>query len=104
MLPGTVILEEVSIPISKKKKLLLDIFLTKHRVAVEVNGGHHRKRVGFFQTRQQFNKQVENDKQKREWANINGIHLIELWFDEGTDRWEQKIREVLFQKAKCSTT
>ena len=94
VLPATMILNEVAIPIDRKKKLYLDIYLSQHKIAIEVMGKQHKKKVPFFQTKRQFGKQLENDALKKEWCLLNSIVFLEFWFDR-EDVWELKLREIL---------
>ena len=95
VLPSTMILQEVAIPIDNKKRLYLDIFLPMHRVALEIQGRQHDKRVKFFQTRHQHNRQLENDKLKSDWCRLNNIPLLYFNHDEDAKTWEIKLREML---------
>jgi hypothetical protein len=57
-------------------------------------GCQHRTMSVFFHTKQQYNKQVENDTLKKEWCLTNGIVFLEFWHDQ-EDIWEDKLKEIL---------
>jgi hypothetical protein len=95
LLPSTMVLEEVSVPVDRKKTLYLDIFLSIHRLALEIQGQQHGlKRINFFQTKHQHNRQLENDDKKRQWCELNNIQLIYLNHDE-EKQWEQILKTAL---------
>jgi hypothetical protein len=94
LLPISPILNEVAIPIDRRRTLFLDIFLPIHKIAIEVQGAQHGCRVAFFQTKQQHNRQVENDRKKREWTALNNITLLEFWYNE-EKQWEAILKEAL---------
>jgi len=95
ILGGTPILQEVTIPITLRKKLRLDIYLPRHNIAFEIQGAQHGKRIPHFQTRQQHNKQVANDECKKEWCNLNGISLLYFNHDETIEQWMIKLTKAL---------
>ena len=95
-IPGILILEEVTIPVDKGKKLYLDIYLPKHKVCVECHGKQHgQTRVKFFQTRQQHNKQLQNDNDKYNWCIENGIKILYFHHDESPETWQNKLNRAL---------
>ena len=104
VLPGTMVLQEVAIPIRKGKTLYLDIYLPRHKVAVEVMGAQHGKaRVSFFHTSEQCRRQTRNDKCKKEWCELNNIPLVYFEYNENPEQWKIKLRQVLYQEYKGQT-
>jgi hypothetical protein len=100
LLPGTLLLYEVSIPIQIRKKLWIDIYIVRHNIMVEIQGRQHTHRVKHFQTAKQFAEQQERDEQKRMWCELNNIPLIHLNYNEDTITWTEKIKQVLFRKSE----
>ena len=95
VLPGTLILEEVGIPVKKNKRLKLDIYLPKFRIAIEVQGMQHFKIVKHFQSKKQYYQQQNNDEDKAHWCRLNEITLVYFNFDEHWDTWKTKLNNVL---------
>jgi len=95
VIPGVLILFEVSIPIGKKKKLWVDMFLPTHKLGIEVNGIQHSKKIRHFHTRSQFNRQKENDDLKQQFFELNSMRFVVLDYDEGEITWIQRIRKAL---------
>jgi hypothetical protein len=102
VIPGTLILTEIPLPITKSRKvrggaaLRADIFIIRHKIIVEVMGRQHFCRVNHFQTRIQHNKQLINDDIKRQWCELNQIPLIYFNFNETIETWEEKLRGILY--------
>jgi hypothetical protein len=87
--PADIILEEF--PCSGEG-LFLDFFLPRSKIAVEVQGPQHKKFVAFFHnTKADFQKQVQRDKRKESWCEINEIRLIKIDWGEK----EENIKNVL---------
>jgi len=84
-------LEEVSLPGSKS--LRCDFYLPKRKLMVEVHGEQH---YGFVQRFHEaflgFLKSKQRDENKIEWAEINGIDLIELPHYETDDEWKRRLQ------------
>jgi hypothetical protein len=90
--PTCIILEEVSIPLTRKDIVYLDIFLPLLKIAVEVHGEQHYKFVaGFHRTYRDFLQQKQRDKKKAEWLELNGFKFVELKFNEDISEWKNKI-------------
>ena len=65
---------------------------------IEYNGIQHEKPVDFGAkgksfSENQYNKQIENDEIKRQYANQNDITLIEIWYYDFN-----RISEILSKK------
>ena len=81
------VLEEWIIPASR---MSLDYFLPNIMTGVEIQGNQHRKFCKFFHgTIQGFKAQLERDSAKKEWCELNGIELIEIYEE---DDIEEKLK------------
>ena len=58
------------------RKLELDIWIPKFKIAIEYQGEQHYKKG--FQTLKAFKELKKRDAEKKEIAKLNGINLIEL--------------------------
>lgn len=61
-------------------KLSYDFYLPKFNLLIEYQGTQHEKPVEHFGGEEQFLKQQEHDKRKREYALNNNIQLLEIWY------------------------
>lgn len=68
--------------VSEKFPLSYDMCFTLNEqiYLIEVQGEQHKKPIYFFGGEEQFKTQQEHDKRKREFAEKNGYHLIEIWY------------------------
>jgi hypothetical protein len=74
------------------KNLELDGYNHELRIAFEYNGVQHYKYSPLFhKTRDDFNKQLERDIEKRELCKLNNIHLIEIPYTIKYDNLEKYI-------------
>jgi hypothetical protein len=88
------ILEEVTIPISKKDRLYLDFYIPVLGTAVEVHGEQHFKFVPFFHgTAYGFLQHRQRDAQKIQWCELNNIQVISLNYNESIEEWRDKFNE-----------
>jgi very-short-patch-repair endonuclease len=75
--PLDIICEEVYIPI---ERFYLDFFIPTKFLVIEVNGRQHKEHVKFFhRTKIEFRKQRDIDQRKRDWCELNGFRLIEIY-------------------------
>jgi hypothetical protein len=89
--PTLLVLEEVSLPIKRGLTLYFDFYLPLRKLAYEVHGEQHYKyNTMFHTTRQDFMKQRKNDALKVQWAEINGITVVTLPYNE-TEKWEEYV-------------
>lgn len=63
-------------------KLSYDFYIPSLNVAIEGNGSQHYKPSETFGGEKQFEKQLEHDKRKREYALLHGFKLIEIPYYE----------------------
>ncbi len=90
--PTCIILEEVSIPLTRSDTVYLDMFLPLLKIAVEVHGEQHYKFVAcFHRTYRDFLQQKQRDKRKKEWLESNGFKFVELKFNEDLEQWKKLI-------------
>lgn len=63
--------------------LFLDLYVPSQKLGVECHGQQHFKfNTHFHKNIFEFHKAVRRDKMKVEWAEVNGIDLIIVRFDE----------------------
>jgi hypothetical protein len=61
--------------------LSYDFYLPKENLLIEYQGEQHfRFKEGFHQTMEDFFKQQEHDRRKKEYASQNKIKLLEIWY------------------------
>jgi|688.fasta_scaffold269464_3 hypothetical protein len=88
--PFDQILEEVNLPGSN---LIADFYIHSKKMIVEVHGQQHYKyNAHFFKTRGDFLQAQKRDKEKVRWAELNGITLVALPYNE-RENWERIIDE-----------
>ena len=73
----------------------LDVYAPSIKIAFEYQGQQHYEPIEVFGGWQHFEKQKENDKQKREICKNNGIDLIEWKYTENINKFvlDQKLSE-----------
>jgi hypothetical protein len=62
------------------RKLSYDFYLPKFNLLIEYQGEQHERPVDFFGGIEEFNKQIEHDKRKKEYSIVNKINLLEIWY------------------------
>lgn len=72
-------------------QLSYDFYLPQYNLLIEYQGEQHKKYIpGFHKSKKDFEKQVEHDKRKKEYAQLNNIKLLEIWY------WDyDRIEEIL---------
>lgn len=61
----------------------LDLFNANKKIAIEVQGPHHTQfNKGFHKNEFDYVQQLKKDEIKREFCEINGITLIEVFYEE----------------------
>lgn len=87
------VFEEVPIEIRKREVLYLDFFLPLKMLAIEVQGQQHYEfSLHFHGTRWNYLESKRRDREKREWADLNNIKLVELPYNESTEQWIERIK------------
>lgn len=61
-------------------KLSYDFYLPNFNLLIEYQGEQHEHPVAAFGGKEQFDIQQEHDRRKREYACVNGIELLEIWY------------------------
>jgi hypothetical protein len=90
MYPMDAILEEVALP---GTRLFADFYINRIKMIVEVHGEQHYKyNAHFFNSQKDFLQAKKRDQDKKNWAKLNGISLVELPFNE-QNKWESIINE-----------
>jgi len=71
--------------------LSYDFYIPKYNLLIEYQGEQHEKYIpGFHKSKKDFEKQLEHDKRKREYAKEKNIELLEIWY------WDfDNIEEIL---------
>lgn len=70
----------------------IDLFLPNRLIAVECQGEQHSTySAHFHKTKLGFMKAKGRDRKKVEWAEVNGIRLICLNYNETDEQWKDKI-------------
>lgn len=62
------------------KKLSYDFYLPSYNLLIECQGIQHKKWMKGWITKKDFEKQLEHDKRKREYAKQHNIKLLEIWY------------------------
>ena len=61
--------------------LSYDFYLPNYNLLIECQGEQHERFVkGFYKTKEDFKKQLEHDRRKREYAEKHNINLLEIWY------------------------
>lgn len=94
LFPVNIILEEVVLPgSSHNKSLSADFVIVSLNLMVEVHGEQHYKFNNFYyKTISDFHQARRRDNNKREWAELNGLTLVVLPFNQ-IDKWEELIND-----------
>lgn len=73
--------------------LKYDFYLNKHNLLIEFQGKQHEKPYERFGGQEQFEKQQEHDRRKRDYAKEHNIELLEIWY------WDfNNIEQILNEK------
>lgn len=84
------ILEELPLPGSYG--LTVDFYVPVHKLMVEVHGKQHYEFTPYFHTNiMGFWASKKRDKDKRSWAELNNLYLVELPYNESTEQWRERI-------------
>ena len=78
------------------KNLSYDFYLPKLNLLIEYHGMQHEKYIkGFHKSKKDFEKQIEHDRRKCEYAQIHNINLLIIWY------WDfDNIKEILERELK----
>ena len=75
--PHDMIFEEVKVP---GDGFILDFFIPSLDLVIECHGRQHTEHVPHFHaTKKDFHNQQDTDQKKRDWCELNGFRLIEIY-------------------------
>lgn len=80
--------------------LSYDFYLPQYNLLIEYQGSFH-DGTADLQTSEQFEIQQEHDRRKREYAELHGIKLLEIWywdFDNIEEIIQNKLNEIISKK------
>jgi hypothetical protein len=61
--------------------LSYDFYLPKYNLLIEYQGEQHERYIkGFHKSKKDFEKQIEHDRRKKEYAKQNGYNFLEIWY------------------------
>ena len=64
----------------KGGNLSYDFYLPDYNLLIECQGIQHEKWVKNWITKEDFEKQLEHDKRKKQYAKEHNINLLEIWY------------------------
>jgi len=78
------------------KPLSYDFYIPKFNLLIEYQGEQHERYIkGFHKSKKDFEKQLEHDRRKKEYAQNNNINFLEIWY------WDyDRIEEILEKELK----
>src|SRR5436309_12247152 len=77
----------------------LNAFFQKYRMALEVQGGQHRlHNTSWYKDVKKLEDIVDRDRKKRTLCQLNGIYLLEVWYDENP---EITIPQKIYKFKEC---
>lgn len=78
----------------KGGNLSYDFYSPDYNLLIECQGKQHEQFCkGFHTTKEDFERQVEHDKRKKQYAKGNNIGLLEIWYYD-----IDNIEEILLEK------
>jgi len=79
--------------------LELDAFFRHHRMALEVQGAQHRlHNTSWYKDVKKLEDIVDRDRKKSTLCQLNGIYLLEVWYDENP---EITIPQKIYKFKEC---
>lgn len=76
--------------------LSYDFYLPQYNLLIEYQGEQHERYIpGFHKSKKDFEKQQEHDRRKREYAHINNINLLQIWYYDFDNIEEILKRELM---------
>lgn len=73
--------------------LSYDFYLPDYNLLIECQGEQHESWQKTWMSKEDFEKQLEHDRRKREYAKKNNINLLEIWYYD-----MDNIEEILIEK------
>ncbi len=84
-----IILEEVPLP---GTRMFVDFFIPLENLMIEVQGQQHYEFNSFhYANKLEFLKAKKRDRSKKEWAELNGLTLVTLPYNEDENEWTKRI-------------
>lgn len=75
--------------------LSYDFYIPDKNLLIEYQGQFHDGSIlGIYQTEEELNRQKEHDRRKRDYAERNGIRLLEIWYHDFNNIEEILEKEV----------
>ena len=82
----------------KGDNLSYDFYLPSYNLLIERQGEQHERFIkGFHKTKKDFEKQLEHDKRKKEYAEKHNINLLEIWYYD-----IDNIEDILIEKLQIN--
>lgn len=86
---GYQIFEEVKLP---GTRMFVDFYIPAFKMFVEVQGQQHDTYNNhFYENKLKFYKAKARDGEKKLWCEENGFTLVELWYNETDEEWNNKL-------------
>ena len=83
---------------TKGGNLSYDFYLPDYNLLIECQGIQHEKWMEGWITKEGFEKQLEHDKRKREYAKQHNIKLLEIWYYDMDNIEDILIKELNLRK------
>ena len=77
-----------------KRNLSYDFYLSDYNLLIECQGIQHEKWQKTWMSKEDFKKQFEHDKRKRNYAKEHNINLLEIWYYDIDNIEEILIKEL----------
>ena len=74
--------------------LSYDFYLPNYNLLIECQGIQHKKWQKTWMSKKDFEKQLEHDERKRNYAKENNINLLEIWYYDIDNIEEMLIKEL----------
>lgn len=84
--------------------LSYDFYLPDYNIVIEYQGQQHYKPIELFGGKEPFLKQQENDRIKKEFANENGLILLEIPYTKYTFESVKEEIEIMLSNVKQGVT
>lgn len=82
--------------------LSYDFYLPQYNLLIEYQGEQHEKyTLGLHKSYNDFEKQLEHDRRKQEYAQNNNINLLEIWYWD-FENIEEILQPIIYQQTKTT--
>jgi len=83
--------------------LSYDFYFLEYNLLIEFQGEQHEHYIkGFHKNKKEFEKQIEHDRKKREYAKQNNIKLLEIWYWDFDNIEEILSKELNLNNQACA--